>query len=156
MSETRQSSQDDVIAAGRQERRDTKLAKKRDTTLLPSGAAPRVLLVEDDPDVTDALAALMRAWGYEIYTVDNGPAALQAIATFRPDVVVSDIGLPGGMDGCEVGRQLRGRVELLIALSGGGSESRQQAFAAGFDYFLAKPCNFGDLRRLLGTVAALH
>jgi CheY-like chemotaxis protein len=129
------------------------LAKKRDTTLLTGSPAPRVLLVEDDPDVTEAVAALLRAWGYEVCAVGDGPAALLAAPTFLPDVVLSDIGLPAGMDGCEVARQLRARVEWLIALSGGGQESRRQAFAAGFDYFLAKPCNFQELRRLLDTVA---
>ena len=154
MSETPQTSASTVSSAGRQERRDTKLAKKRDTTLAIGRLAPRVLLVEDDPDVTEALASLLRAWGHEVCAVDNGRMALQAVATFFPDVVMSDIGLPQGMDGCELARQLRGRVELLIALSGGGAESRQRAFAAGFDYFLAKPCNFQDLRRLLATVPA--
>jgi CheY-like chemotaxis protein len=141
-----------VQPPGRQERRDTKLAKKRDTTLLTGAPALRVLLVEDDPDVTEALAALLRAWGHEVCAVVDGAAALHAAATFLPDVVLSDIGLPEGMDGCEVARQLRGNGRLLIALSGGGQESRLRASAAGFDCFLAKPCNFQELRRLLATV----
>jgi DNA-binding response OmpR family regulator len=142
----------EVQPPGRYERRDTKLVKKRDTSLLTGSSSLRVLLLEDDPDVADAVAALLRAWGHEVCAMVDGSAALPAALTFLPDVVLSEIGLPAGMDGCEVARQFRGRVGLLIALSGGGQESRQRAFAAGFDYFLAKPCNFQELRRLLGTV----
>ena len=152
MSETPLYPTPEVQPPGRQERRDTKLVKKRDTTLLTGGSPLRVLLVEDDPDVTKVLVVLLRDWGYEVCTVEDGPAALQAAPTFLPDVVLSDIGLPAGMDGCEVARRLRGQAGLLIALSGGGLESRQRARAAGFDDFLAKPCNVQELQRLLATV----
>jgi CheY-like chemotaxis protein len=142
-----------VRSSGRKSRRDTKLVKKWDTTLLAGGPSLRVLLVEDDPDVTHALAALLRAWGHEVCAVADGSAALEAAPTFSPDVVLSDIGLPTGMDGGEVAQRLRGRASLFIALSGGGAASRQRALAAGFDHFLAKPCNFQELQRLLATAA---
>src|SRR5260370_40563704 len=129
MSETRDSPAPGVQPPGRQERRDTKLAKKRDTTLLTGASALRVLLVEDDPDVNDALAALLRAWGHEVYAVADGRAAVEAASAFTPDVVLSDIGLPTGLDGCEVARRLKGQAELFIALSGGGQASRHPAFA---------------------------
>jgi len=153
MFETPKATTSEVQPRGRQERRDTKLVKKRDTTLLTGSSTLRVLLVEDDPDVTEALVALLRAWGHEVCAVEDGPAALRTAPAFLPDVVLSDIGLPAGMDGCGVARQLRGCVGRLIALSGGGQESRRQACAAGFDYFLAKPCNFKELQRLLDNVA---
>jgi len=70
----------------------------------------------------------------------------------QPDVVVSDIDLPNGMDGCAVAEHLRGRVRLLVALTGKGlAEDRQRALVAGFDHYLVKPLELKNLGPLLAA-----
>ena len=139
----------------RQGRRDTKLAEKRDTTLEMKQATSsrlRVLIVEDNPDVLAVLTALLHAWGHEVCEAVDGWAALRAADTFQPDVVVSDIDLPNGMDGCAVAEHLRGRVRLLVALTGKGlAEDRQRALVAGFDHYLVKPLELKNLQPLLAA-----
>ena len=143
----------------RQGRRDTKLAEKRDTTLEMKHATPsrlRVLIVEDNPDVLAVLTAFLHAWGHEVCEAVDGWAALRAADTFQPDVVVSDIDLPNGMDGCAVAQHLRGRVRLLVALTGKGlAEDRHRALVAGFDHYLVKPLELKTLRSLLAAVGRL-
>jgi signal transduction histidine kinase len=117
------------------------------------GSGRRVLVVEDNADAADSLALLLRATGYEVRVVGDGPAALEAAPGFRPDVVLLDIGLPK-MDGYEVARRLRrdpatGDV-LLVALSGyGQDEDRRRSHAAGFDAHFVKPVELEKLQALL-------
>jgi CheY-like chemotaxis protein len=123
----------------------------------PRGAL-RVLVVDDNQDSADALAEVLRVWGHEVELAYDGVAALDAAARWRPDVVVSDLGLPG-MDGYALAQRIRsgpafGRA-LLVALSGyGREEDRQRALEAGFDHHLVKPPDLQALAALLGRVAA--
>ena len=115
----------------------------------------RVLIVEDNPDASDALLMLLEVLGHKVRVVRDGPAALDAVRATVPDVALVDIGLPG-MDGYEVARRVRTLVApgqtTLIALTGyGREEDRQRALAAGFDYHLTKPVEVDALRMLLET-----
>ncbi len=97
--------------------------------------------------------------GHEISAVGDGPTAIERVASWAPDVVMLDIGLPG-MDGFQVGQRLRERWGperlKLIALTGyGGDEARSRSLHAGFDYHLVKPVNFDELYRILEEVARL-
>jgi PAS domain S-box-containing protein len=121
------------------------------------GPAGRVLVVEDNRDAAESLARLLRAAGHEVRTAYDGPAALAEARAFQPQVVFSDIDLPG-MDGYEVARRLRqeyGPVgPLLVAVTGLGQEGdRRRALEAGFDDFLVKPVDPDALQRLLGRPA---
>ena len=83
----------------------------------------------------------------------SGRAALQAVLSFRPDVVLLDIGMPG-MDGYEVARRIRANIAnrsiMLIALTGWGQEEdRRRSAAAGFNHHLVKPADIEQLRQLL-------
>jgi CheY-like chemotaxis protein len=103
----------------------------------------RVLIVEDNADACEMLGTVLSSAGHEVREADTGAAALDAAATFRPDVGLIDIGLPG-VDGYEVARRLRatdgGKGMLLVALTGYGQpEDRRRARAAGFDAHLTKP-----------------
>jgi CheY-like chemotaxis protein len=103
----------------------------------------RVLIVEDNADAREMLGTALTSAGHEVREADTGTAALDAAATFRPDVGLIDIGLPG-VDGYEVARRLRatdeGQRMLLVALTGYGQpEDRRRARAAGFDAHLTKP-----------------
>jgi CheY-like chemotaxis protein len=123
-----------------------------------SGRRLRILVVEDNHDAAESLTALLELWGHEVRVAYDGLAALRLAEAAAPDVILSDIGLPG-MDGYELARQLRarpmfGRV-LLVALSGyGRDEDRRLAAEAGFDHHLVKPPDLDTLMRLIGNVAA--
>jgi CheY-like chemotaxis protein len=81
----------------------------------------------------------------------NGLAAVDEAQSFRPEVVLLDIGLPG-IDGYEVARRLRGgrKSKVLVAMTGYGQESdRIRSEQAGFDFHLTKPVDPVDLQQLL-------
>jgi signal transduction histidine kinase len=119
-----------------------------------SAPANRVLVIEDNADTAESMRILFSLTGHEVEVAHAGRAGLDAVQTFRPQVVLCDIGLPGGMDGYAVARAIRGDTSLaevrLIALSGyGREEDRRQSREAGFDAHLIKPVDFAELRRLL-------
>ncbi|NLC58334.1 MAG: response regulator [Armatimonadetes bacterium] len=116
------------------------------------GAAHRrILVVDDNTDAAEMLAALLELDGHEILTANSGPAALALAESFAPEVALLDIGMPG-MDGYTVARHLRRKLEsaLLVAVTGyGQEEDRQRSRAAGFDYHLTKPVSLDAVRRIL-------
>jgi signal transduction histidine kinase/CheY-like chemotaxis protein len=140
------------LAAGAPARAETAVTPQQ----LP---ARRVLIVDDNRDAADMLAALLTRLGSTVHTVHAGGAALSALESFRPEVILLDIGMPG-MDGFEVARCVRAdpryRETLLIALTGWGQEQDlQRSRAAGFDHHLIKPPDIDRLRELLATRALL-
>jgi two-component system CheB/CheR fusion protein len=109
--------------------------------------------VDDVRELADALALLLKLWGHDAIVSYDGPSALRAAPTFRPDVVLLDVGLPG-MDGCELARQLRRLPALdqcrLIAVTGYGSAAdRRCCEEAGIDCHFVKPLDPAYLRQLL-------
>jgi CheY-like chemotaxis protein len=123
-----------------------------------SRRALRVLVVDDCRDQVDTLALLLNLWGHQALVAADGPSALEMALAHRPDIVILDIGLPGGMDGYEVARQLRACAQkattLLVALTGYGQDQhRQQALDVGFDHFLVKPSDPQELKKLLDGYA---
>lgn len=103
----------------------------------------RVLLADPCRDTIESLGWLLRAWGFDVRTASNGPAALAAATDERPDAVVVEIGLPR-INGWEVARRLRERGDpgcpLLLAVSGYGSDrDRARSREAGFDGHMIKP-----------------
>ena len=113
--------------------------------------------MDDNVDAVKSLALLLRLQGHEVRTAYDGPTALETAETFRPEVVLLDIGLPR-MDGYEVARRLREQVglqkTLLVAVTGyGQEEDRRRAEAAGFDAHLVKPADLAVLQRLLASQA---
>ncbi|MFL6214182.1 MAG: PAS domain S-box protein [Blastocatellia bacterium] len=119
-------------------------------------AAPcRILVVDDNVDSAESIALLLELNGHQVRMAHDGPTALEVAGSFRPEVIVLDIGLPG-MDGYEVARRLRNdsaiREALLIALTGyGQDEDRQQSLAAGFDHHLVKPIDTDTLQDLIAS-----
>jgi len=113
----------------------------------------RVLIVDDNADAANSLAALLNLQGHETRAVYSGQEALECIGLFRPQVAFIDIGLPK-MDGYELAQRLRersDRVSLrLVALTGyGQQEDRQRSKAAGFDDHLVKPVELPAIERAL-------
>lgn len=117
------------------------------------GVGLRVLVVDDNADAAEMMAAVLEVEGYQAALAHSGPVALESARASRPDAVLLDIGLPG-MDGYEVARQFRQQPDLadvlLIAVTGFGQEQDiQDAAAAGFDHHLIKPVDIPVLCRLL-------
>ena len=123
-------------------------------TALPSGGLKsRILVVDDNEDSATSLAAMFDILGYEATVAFDGIAAVETTASFNPDVVLMDIGLPK-MSGLEAARKIReqswGKAIFLIAVTGWGDEKdRLQSAAAGFDMHLVKPIDPAVLEKLL-------
>jgi len=119
----------------------------------PGDVPKRVLIVDDNADGAEMLAAVLNVDGHQALIAHDGRTALQLAAEHLPDVVFLDIGLPD-MDGFEVARRLRGEPRLagarLVALTGfGQEEDRRQSMAAGFDHHMLKPVDIKALREVL-------
>ena len=114
-------------------------------------------MVDDNRDLADSLALVLRLWGHQVRVAHTGPEALQAAEEDQPEVVVLDIGLPG-MSGYEVARRLREqprfRATTLAAVTGyGQEEDRRRSQEAGFDAHLVKPVDPEVLASLLAQGA---
>jgi two-component system CheB/CheR fusion protein len=113
----------------------------------------RVLVVDDNVDAAETMAMLAKISGHEVRIAHAGTTALEAAASFLPNVALLDIGLPG-LDGYEVARRLRVNPKLrnlrLIAITGYGQQSDiDLAYEAGFHHHLVKPVQFSDMAKLL-------
>ena len=120
----------------------------------PAGTRPlRILAVDDNADIADGLAAVLKLWGHIVRVAGDGAAALEVASAFAPEVVLLDLVLPG-MGGIEVARRLRQGSEpappVLVAMSGRGSD---RTAIAGFHHHLAKPIDLDSLRSLLDDSA---
>ena len=116
-----------------------------------------VLVVEDDVDVARTLRALLDLLGHRARVVHLGRDAITAAREERPDVLLCDIGLPGGIDGYEVARRFRADASLssvhLIAVTGWGHpDDRGKALEAGFNLHLTKPVGPDRLEAVLLAV----
>ncbi|WP_406457653.1 response regulator transcription factor [Streptomyces sp. NBC_00876] len=127
------------------------------TSLLhrPDGTPVRVLVVDDEPDVTDVLSGVMTAEGWRVSTAADGASALARARDFRPDAVVLDWMLPD-LDGLEVLRALRReapRVCVLFLTARDAVEDRIAGITAGGDDYVTKPYSLEEvLARLRGLL----
>jgi two-component system CheB/CheR fusion protein len=122
-------------------------------TTVPASSPKRILVVDDNADGAELLAAVLQTDGHDVVIAHNGSEALRLAAEHHPEVVLLDIGLPG-MDGYEVAGRLRSNPELagtrLVAITGYGQpEDRQRSREAGFDHHLVKPVDPGAIKRVL-------
>jgi PAS domain S-box-containing protein len=116
----------------------------------------RILVVDDYVDAAESLMMLLETKGHEVEIANCGLKAIEKAQTFRPQVVVLDIGLPD-LDGYETAKRLRTlpetRSAVLIALTGHGqTEDCTRSQSAGFNHHLLKPLNFDDLSVLLTSL----
>lgn len=124
----------------------------------PSRSLPshRILIVDDVPSALYVLGKLLEKMGQQVRTAENVAEALECARIERPDVILSDIGMPSS-NGYELARQLRQDPEMqgviLAALTGYGQESdRQKSKEAGFDYHFVKPVSVEALADLLTSL----
>jgi PAS domain S-box-containing protein len=113
----------------------------------------RILVADDNVDTANGMAKLLSRSGYDITIAHDGPSALEAARATRPDVLLTDIGLPG-IDGYEVARTLRQdeafKATMFIAVSGYGQDAdRLRAHEAGFDHHFVKPLDYDALLAVL-------
>jgi signal transduction histidine kinase/DNA-binding response OmpR family regulator len=117
-----------------------------------------VLVVDDNHDVAESTAVLLRLAGCEVHLAHDGEEALRLVPRVRPDAVLLDIGLPR-MNGYEVAERIRSDPEnrdiLIVAVSGyGQQEHRLRSKQAGFDQHVVKPIDPTALSSLLATLSS--
>lgn len=103
-------------------------------------SSDRILVVEDEPMVAEVVERYLRRDGYEVEVVHDGLAALSAIESFRPDLIVLDVMLPG-LDGLEICRRVRGSsaVPIIILTARGDEVDRVLGLEIGADDYVTKP-----------------
>jgi two-component system OmpR family response regulator len=119
------------------------------------GTAPRVLVVDDEPTLTDLLSMALRYEGWDVRTAPDGLSAVRAAREFRPDAVVLDIMLPD-FNGLEVMRRVRAefpQVCVLFLTARDAVEDRVAGITAGGDDYVTKPFSLEEvLARLRGLL----
>jgi CheY-like chemotaxis protein len=137
-------------------------AKEHATEKKPGGKEARrplrILVVDDNADSAELLAALLQIQGHEVMTANSGPAAIELALTQMPEVALMDIGMPG-MDGFEVAKRFRASQQLkhiaLVAVSGyGQQEDIEKSREAGFDDHLVKPVGLESLGQVLKRLSS--
>jgi len=112
----------------------------------------RILIVDDNKDLATSLARLLGFLGHDVEVVFDGRLVVEAARSYRPRVVLLDIGLPN-LDGYQVARLLRQEGfddALIIAVSGyGQEEDRRRSREAGMDYHLTKPVDIKTITDLI-------
>jgi two-component system KDP operon response regulator KdpE len=118
-------------------------------------SSSRILVVDDELNILNTLAPLLRSHGYEVSTAANGRAAIEAVDAAPPDLMILDLGLPD-VDGVEVCAIVRARTTLpILVLSARGRETdKVRALDAGADDYVTKP--FGADELLARIRAALR
>ena len=116
----------------------------------------RLLIVDDEPNLLRALEALLGAEGFEVTTARSGPDALVKLAQAVPDLIISDIRMPG-MSGYELARQLRDSsrtalVPIVFLTAKGQSDDRIEGFRAGVDAYFTKPFIPNELLALIHNI----
>ena len=117
----------------------------------------RILVADDNHDNANSCALLLQLSGHEVRIAYSGGTALEIAAEFRPQLALIDIRMPE-MNGHEVAQRMRaekgGKDIFLVAVSGLGQVAdKRAAEEAGFDYHLAKPFTFDELKPLLERCA---
>jgi CheY-like chemotaxis protein len=122
----------------------------------PGAPALRILVVDDNKDAADSLCLLLRMWGFDVRVAYDGREALAAAADYRPDCLLTDIGLPG-VDGYHLARHVRRDESLkgvtLVAITAYSDEAR--ARAAGFDHHFVKPADPQAVEEMLRKLRAM-
>jgi two-component system OmpR family response regulator len=107
----------------------------------------RVLVVDDESNITDLVATVLRYEGFEVQTASTGRDALKAVTSFRPALVVLDIMLPD-LDGFEVQRQLAdngGKIPVVFLTAKDGTEDKVRGLTMGADDYVTKPFSLEEL-----------
>jgi CheY-like chemotaxis protein len=121
-------------------------------------SALRILVADDVVDSQQSLTLALQILGHRVRSAGDGTQALDVAMSYRPEVAILDIGMPG-LTGYEVATRIRdvdwGKRALLIALTGWGQrEDIRRAQLAGFDHHMTKPADFATLQKVIDAFAA--
>jgi two-component system OmpR family response regulator len=112
-----------------------------------TATAVRILVVDDEPSIVDAVSTALRYEGFEVEEAMNGRDAMAAVASFEPDLVVLDWMLPD-IEGIEVGRRIRERgfkTAILFLTAKEAVENKVEALRAGGDDYVTKPFSLAEI-----------
>ena len=125
----------------------------RKTAVMTNGVKPlterpgRILVIEDNADSRDILAKLLRMSGYEVQSASDGESGYSAALRLVPDLIITDINMPG-IDGIELLKRVRLERTLadtaVLVVTAFGGEAAREAVQAGADAAAAKPFDFDD------------
>jgi two-component system OmpR family response regulator len=121
--------------------------KGRQDGRVASETAQRILVVDDEQSIVDAVATALRYEGYEVEEASTGRAALDAVARREPELVVLDWMLPD-IEGIEVGRRLRAqgfKTAILFLTAKDATENKVEALRAGGDDYVTKPFSLAEI-----------
>jgi type IV pilus assembly protein PilB len=126
-------------------------------TAAPARSGGRVLVVEDSPTITAVVKYFLELEGFEVFVAENGLVGLETALRERPDIIVSDVNMPG-MGGVEMVRAVRADarmagVRIIMLTSESSIECETEGLAAGADDYILKPV---EPRRLAARVRALR
>ena len=126
---------------------------------MPSLHGLSVLIVDDEPDALEVMAAALQACGASVVSASSARDARQTLARVDVDLLLSDIAMPGE-DGCELIRTIRNMPSFQLATipaaavtAHAGEDERERALAAGFQMHLSKPVQPAALARAVATLA---
>jgi CheY-like chemotaxis protein len=104
----------------------------------------KIFIVDDDAGIRELVDMTLRSDDYQIFQIESGEKAIEIARAERPDLIIMDVMMPGGMDGFEATRIIKSDPETkgsaIIILSGKGQDAeREKGFAAGADDYFTKP-----------------
>jgi DNA-binding NarL/FixJ family response regulator len=116
----------------------------------------RLLVVDDEPNLLRAIAACLRSEGYDVTTVRTGGDALVNLAGSIPDLIISDIRMPG-MDGYSLAHRIRSSprtalIPIVFLTAKDQTEDRIEGFRAGVDAYITKPFETGELLAVITSI----
>lgn len=117
-------------------------------------APPRVLVVDDEPNIVDVISMALRFQGFEVAAAHTGGDAIAQVATFRPDLMLLDVMLPD-MEGFDVARRLgsqRGAVPIIFLTARDATEDKVRGLTTGGDDYVTKPFSLEELIARIRTV----
>lgn len=115
----------------------------------------RVVVADDGRDSADSMAMLLTVMGHDVRVAYDGQEAIDVAETFRPHVMILDVGMPK-LDGYEAARRVReqswGREVLLVAMTGWGREDdHRRSEESGFDRHFTKPADMSEIQQVLAA-----
>jgi DNA-binding response OmpR family regulator len=112
----------------------------------------KILLVEDHEESRNTLGALLSHYGHAVTTASTAADAVALLSKSRVNVLICDLGLPDGdgLDVVVVGKRWNPYIKAIALTARDSDDDYKVGFEAGFDHYLTKPFDFGELRKLLG------
>ncbi len=117
----------------------------------------RILVIEDQEDIREIVRVTLEMEGYETHEAENGPSGLKRAMELHPDLVLTDVMMPGGMDGYQVCGRIKSdpalrRIKVVILSAKDQEQDRRNGMRAGADDYLVKPFSPVELTRTVKRI----